>query len=222
MTNLLDLFIFDLAGTTVVDDGQVLLAFERCAAAFGLPADRTTLRARMGWHKRKVFQSLLEENSGDARLADAMAERFEEEFAAAAAEHPLRPYEGADELLASLTAAQVAVAFNTGFSRRTADFVLEALHWRSFVSVASDEVMRGRPAPDLILLAMELSGVSDPRRVGVVGDTPSDLQAGTAASCRFVVGIGHGSHTLAELARAPHTHLVPSLRSLRELIDDQQ
>jgi hypothetical protein len=32
------------------------------------------------------------------------------------------------------------------------------------------------------------------------------------------VGIGHGTHSLAELAHHPHTDLVPDLYSLRELL----
>ena len=48
----------------------------------------------------------------------------------------------------------------------------------------------------------------------MAGDTPSDLGAGTAAGCGFVVGVGHGTHSLDELAAHPHTHLLPDLDGL--------
>jgi phosphoglycolate phosphatase-like HAD superfamily hydrolase len=66
---------------------------------------------------------------------------------------------------------------------------------------------------------MRLCGVTDATRVGVAGDTPADLQAGTNAGCRIVLGVGHGTHTLSELTAAPHTHLLPTLAGLPELID---
>ena len=48
-------------------------------------------------------------------------------------------------------------------------------------SVASDEVPRGRPHPDMIHHLMRQCGVGDPARVAKVGDTPADLAQGHAA-----------------------------------------
>ncbi|MEZ5966693.1 MAG: HAD hydrolase-like protein [Planctomycetota bacterium] len=220
MNRSLDLFVFDLAGTTVVDDDHVLRAFERTAAAHGIATDRLRLKPRMGWHKLRVFETLLAEVGRATDAAPAMAERFEREFAAVVADAPLRPTAGAVAAIRGFAEAGVKVAFNTGFARNTADLVLRAVGWQHLPSVASDEVAHGRPAPDLILAAMARAAVTDPRRVGVAGDTPSDLEAGTAAGCRFVVGVGHGTHTLEELRRCKHTHLLPTLEGLLPLILD--
>jgi phosphonatase-like hydrolase len=214
----LQLFVFDLAGTTVVDDGHVMHSFAAAAASQGLVAAPELLRARMGWHKQLVFATLLREQGRDAALAPILAARFEEEFALAVRRAPLRPTPGAVEAIRMLLAAGLRVAFNTGFSRSTADVVLAAMDWQRHPSVASDEVANGRPAPDLIRRAMALTDVTDPARVGVAGDTPSDLLAGTAAGCGVVVGVGCGSHRLAELAGHPHTALLPDLTALAELV----
>jgi phosphoglycolate phosphatase-like HAD superfamily hydrolase len=85
------------------------------------------------------------------------------------------------------------------------------------VTVASDEVMRGRPYPDLIDRAMRLTGVTRGAAVAKVGDTPSDLLEGTAAGCAKVIGITTGSHTRAALAGHPHTDLVDHLREVPPL-----
>jgi phosphonatase-like hydrolase len=212
------LFVFDLAGTTVVDDGQVLDAFVATADLHGLRADPNVLKARMGWHKQHVFATLLREAGADTAPAEAMARHFEQEFAAAVARRPLRPTPGALATLRKLDLEGVHIAFNTGFARATADLVLQTMGWADFPSVASDEVPRGRPAPDLIRRAMELVGVLDPRHVGVAGDTPADLQAGTAAACAMVVGVGCGSHRLDELAPHPHTLLLPDLTTLPAVV----
>ena len=214
----LDLFLFDLAGTTVVDDRRVQRAFERTAAAFDLPCDREYLQRFMGWHKQLVFERLLTEASRPIAPAVQMAERFEDEFAASVAATPLQPTRGAVDSIHRLGELGVQIGFVTGFSRSTTDLVLRSLGWHSLPSVASDEVAHGRPAPDLVLAAMAKTRVTDASRVGVAGDTPADLQAGTAAGCRFVIGVGHGTHAIEELAKAPHTHLMHTLEGLVPLL----
>ncbi|MBK8096905.1 MAG: HAD hydrolase-like protein [Planctomycetes bacterium] len=210
----LALFVFDLAGTTVHDDGHVRQAFERTAADFGLTLERDALRQFFGWHKQRVFEALLRLAGRELEPAAAMAEHFARVFAAGVAARPLRPTPGCREAIAFLQARGILVAFNTGFARSTADLVLAALGYAHLPSVASDEVANGRPAPDLIRAAMQRTGVTDAGRVGVVGDTPADLGAGHAAGCRFNVGVATGAFPLADLAVHPHTHLLPDLRGL--------
>ena len=213
-----DLFIFDLAGTTIIDDDRVLRSFLATVKAFDIDVDAARLRSQMGWHKTKVFASLLEERNLDTVLAQAMAERFELEFAALAAREPLCETTGAGKALAALEAGGVQIAFNTGFSRKTADTVLDAMGWQRWPSVASNEVGAGRPAPDLIEAAMEQCGVNDPSRVGVAGDTPSDLLAGDAANTALNIGVGSGVYTLSQLSAYAHTHLLDDLTTLPEIV----
>ena len=214
----IDLFVFDLAGTTVIDDDRVLRSFVATAKSFDIDVDAARLRSQMGWHKTKVFASLLEERSLDTVLAQAMAERFELEFAELAEREPLCETSGAGKVLAALEAGGVQVAFNTGFSRKTADTVLDAMGWQGWPSVASNEVSAGRPAPDLIQKAMEQCGVDDPSRVGVAGDTPSDLLAGAAANTALNIGVGSGVYTLSQLSEYAHTHLLDDLTTLPEIV----
>ncbi|MBK8980392.1 MAG: HAD hydrolase-like protein [Planctomycetes bacterium] len=214
----LDLFLLDLAGTAVRDDGDVREAFVRCAREAGLPVDEDRLRARMGWHKQAVFEAWLRDAGRDVAPAAAIAARFEHHYAAVVRERGLEPTPGARGAIAALLDAGIGIAFTTGFSRATADLVLATVGWSGFASVASTEVARGRPAPDLIREAMRRTGHRDPARAGTAGDTPADLAAGRAAGCRVVVGVGCGTHALADLEASPHTHLLPDLRPLPELV----
>lgn len=214
----LALFVFDLAGTTVCDDDHVVQSFVRAAAVHGLAVAPAALRTCMGMHKQQVFTELLAAAGRPIDGAAAMAQQFQREFAALAQERPLQPTRGAGAAIAALREAGVQVAFSTGFARATADLVLGAMGWSEFPSIASDEVAHGRPAPDLIQRMMAMCGVQEPARVGVAGDTPADLQAGSAAGCRFVVGVGTGKHTLVELGRHAHTHLLADLTALPALV----
>ena len=71
----------------------------------------------------------------------------------------------------------------------------------------------------MIFRAMEAAGVTSVAEVINVGDTPLDLQAGTNAGARGVVGVLTGFHKEDRLRREPHTDLVPSVANLPELIE---
>lgn len=214
---MLDLFIFDIAGTTVRDDGLVMRAFRAVADRVGSDASDDWVRARMGFDKREVFAELIGTVPGCTATVDELRALFESSIAAELERHPPVPLAGAVEALEVMASEGVKVGFTTGFSRDTALAVLEPLGWATDLLVASDEVSRGRPHPDLIFECMRRAGVHDASRVGIAGDTPSDLQAGTAAGVAVVAGVGHGTHTLDELARHPHTHLWANLNPLRDL-----
>lgn len=214
----IELFIFDIAGTTVRDDGFVHRAFLATAGEIGLRPDDGWVRSKMGVHKQQVLEELLRMNERNTADAPALARRFEEHIALQLRQSPPQPLPGVPECLAALDRASVRIAFNTGFSAATTRPLLAALGWAERTWVSSDQVARGRPAPDMILESMRRTGISDASRVGIAGDTPSDLLAGTAANCRLVIGVGHGTHTLDQLAPHPHTHLLPDLSRVPELV----
>jgi phosphonatase-like hydrolase len=121
-----------------------------------------------------------------------------------------------------LRRAGIKVALDTGFSRAITDVIVQRLGWVRDrlidASVTSDEVERGRPHADMILRAMQLTGITAANRVAKVGDTPSDLQEGMAAGCAMVIGVTSGSHTREQLEPCPHTHLIESVSALPALL----
>ena len=87
--------------------------------------------------------------------------------------------------------------------------------WDLFeVTLASEDVPLGRPAPFMIYRAMIALGVADVRQVAVVGDTPLDLQSGMNAQAGWVIGVFSGAHDVETLGATPHTHLLPSVADL--------
>ena len=61
-------------------------------------------------------------------------------------------------------------------------------------------------------------GVTDPRRIAKVGDTPADLLEGKNAGCGMIVGVTEGTHTREQLQSFPHTHLIGSVAELPALL----
>ncbi len=209
----LELVVFDVAGTTVRDDGQVPTAFTAAFREHGLPTDPHVLRSLRGASKRQAVHDLLpsEPERADAVYA-AFRQHLTRAFAAGVSAVP-----GAVEVFAWLHDRGVKVALNTGFDRDTLTPLLAALGWddgRLDAVACGDEVDRGRPAPDLIRRCMRLTGVDDPRTVATVGDTVLDLRAGTAAGVGFNVGVLSGAHGRDLLVAEPYTHLIGSVAEL--------
>jgi phosphonatase-like hydrolase len=213
----------DMAGTTVRDDGAVEAAFDAALAAVGIAKGaprydeaHAFVRATMGWSKADVFARLL-----DNQEAERATVQFASAYEAIVAAGDVEPIQGASDVLRDLRARGVRVCLTTGFAPSTRDALLDALEWRAAIDVALSpaDVGRGRPAPDLILGAMARLGVEDPRAVVVVGDTVSDLEAGTAARAGAVVGVLTGAHDEAALEAAPHTAILPDITGLIGLLE---
>jgi phosphonatase-like hydrolase len=214
----------DMAGTTVRDDGAVEAAFTAALAAVGVAAGsrederaQAVVRETMGWSKADVFAVLLE---------PAAALRATEEFAASyeafVAAGGVAEIPGALGVLRNLRDRGVKVCLTTGFAPSTRDALLDALGWRAEIDLALSpaDVGRGRPAPDMVLAAMARLGVTEPLAVVVVGDTVSDLEAGTAASAGAVVGVLSGAHDEATLEAAPHTAIIADVNGLLAVLED--
>src|SRR5262245_40558583 len=137
-----------------------------------------------------------------------------------ASDPSVREIPGASRVFDRLRSAGLRIALNTGFNRGITDLILDRVRWgdRIDATIASDEVARGRPYPDMIRELMRRLGVSQASRVAKVGDTPADLEEGHNAGCGWIVGVTRGTHARSELEPFPHTHLIESIRDLPDLL----
>jgi phosphoglycolate phosphatase len=215
----------DMAGTTVADDGTVLAAFTSALDALGVVGEGERGRmteyvvATMGESKITVFRALF---PGDEDRAQAANRAFEAAYARRIDQ--AKPIPGAEEALEELRAQGVRIALTTGFSRATADALLDHLGWRALIdlSLTPEEVGgRGRPHPDLILAAAERLGTGGAQHAAVAGDTAGDIRSGLAAGAPIVAGVLTGAHDRARLAEAGATHLLGSVAQLPALIAER-
>jgi phosphonatase-like hydrolase len=212
-----------MAGTTVADAGAVEEAFQRALDSVGLTAGSLTadpgeyIRRTMGQSKITVFTELL---GGDRHRAEQANAAFESAFDQAVERGEVSAMPGAEAALSELRAAGVRLCLTTGFSPATRDRIVSALGWEGAVDLALSpaDAGRGRPWPDMILTAVLRLRIDDVAEVAVVGDTASDLLAGTRSGASLVIGVLSGAHSRAELADAPHTHLVDSVVDVPGLV----
>ena len=226
------LVVFDMAGTTVQDDREVEECFMQAAIKTGLKANSERVIAMMGISKKVVFQTLwAEQIDKEDPSYESNVEKSFVEFKEILENHyrtqPVEPTEGCLELFDWLRSQQIKIALTTGFYREVTDIILNRLGWdlglnENYIgtedsliqaSITPSEIynQEGRPAPYMIQKAMYQLGISDPKQVVCIGDTPSDLAAGRNAACLYTFGVTNGTHTEEQLATYPHDGLVASL-----------
>jgi phosphonatase-like hydrolase len=218
---MIELVVFDMAGTTLYDGDAVADCFCAALAAVDVKPERAAVNAVMGLHKPEAIRRLLTDAGRSLENVDAIHVDFVARMVRYYAEDPnVREIPGATATFAELRRAGIKVALNTGFSGPIVDVILRRLEWLGKIDdcIASDEAPRGRPYPDMIQLVMKHLKITDASRVAKVGDTPVDLQEGTNAGCGIVVGVTTGAFTRAQLEVHPHTHIIESIRDLPALL----
>jgi phosphonatase-like hydrolase len=214
----------DMAGTTIRDEGLVEQAFTVAFAGQGVAPGTaehermlTWVGKTMGQSRIEVFRMLLD---GDERRAQAANETFEEAYGLLVDEGAVLPIPGAIEAVKVLRHGGVKVALTTGFARATQEAIVSALGWWSEVDLVLSpaDAGRGRPFPDLVLVAAHRLGVDDLTRVAVVGDTPLDLIAGKRAGAGLLVGVLTGIGDRPALRAAGATHVIGSIGELPSLL----
>lgn len=192
--NDVELVCFDMAGTTMIDNGLVREAFRRTVDGLGVVGDQAALAEAhvvetMGQSKIEVFTALFDERAGTAN------EMFERHLIEAAQELGVSEIPGAGSTVETLRAVGLKVALTTGFSPETREALIEMLGWSALfdVRVSPGEAGRGRPAPDMLLWCALQTRVTAMSSLMVVGDTASDMQAGRRAGARYCVGVLSGT-----------------------------
>ncbi|WP_104083534.1 phosphonatase-like hydrolase [Cryobacterium sp. Y11] len=218
-----ELVVFDMAGTTVSDDGLVERAFVLAAQRSGIADTSDALeeavafvRETMGQSKLEVFRELTDSEEAAVEATTAFETAYSELVERVGVTEVL----GAADLFQELRDAGVKVALVTGFSRATQDALIDMLGWRDLidVSLCPVEAGRGRPYPDLPLTALLRTGTSSVAAMVVVGDTASDMLSGLSAGAGLVVGVRTGTHDTETLEDAGADVVIDSVADLAELL----
>ena len=211
----IELICFDMAGTTVNDEGLVLAAFRRTIDELGVTGEdarraEAYVIETMGQSKIEVFTELFDERAIVANDA------FERHFVTLAQELGVSEIPGARATVDELKRRGIAVALTTGFSPATREVLIDLLGWSELFSlrVSPADAGRGRPAPDMILLCALRSRVSAVQTIMVVGDTASDMHAGRRAGVGQCVGVLSGTDDEARLLESGADSVLDSVADL--------
>ncbi|NLR64004.1 phosphonatase-like hydrolase [Chitinophaga varians] len=221
------LAVFDIAGTTLHDEANVAKVLQQAIQLAGVQVSLEEVNEVMGYAKPFAIRYLLQQKNdvrhADDQFIDQLHTHFVENMKAHyATDTSVREKQGVSAVFTALRQKGIKVALDTGFDRDITNVILQRTGWQEqglIDAVAtSDEVPHGRPYPYMIYRIMETLGVRSIEEVMKVGDTISDLEEGTNAGCRYVVGVTTGAYSREELAKGPHTHLVASIDELLSIL----
>jgi phosphonatase-like hydrolase len=211
------LAVLDMVGTTVESGREVPDALREAFRRVGVSLTDEAVNEVRGRSKVDAVAALVSSLLPDLRDPAETSERVYADFRSILQtlyETSARPIPGAATAIADLRQLGLHVVLTTGLDRDTASRIVRGLRWESLGLaglVTGDDVLRGRPAPDLIHAAMEMVSVDDPGSVVVVGDTISDLQAAASAEVGWAVGVLTGAHTEEQLEAVPHSVILESV-----------
>jgi HAD superfamily hydrolase (TIGR01509 family) len=210
-----DLVIFDCDGVLVDSEPLALRLDAELLAALGWEMPESELVERFVGRTETVMKAEIEAHLGRRITRDweAFGERYLELFAA-----ELVAVRGVTAAVDAIQAAGYAtcVASSGGHDKIRRNLALCGLRERFAERIFSgDDVVHGKPAPDLFLLAAEALGVA-PERCAVVEDSRHGVEAGRAAGMR-VFAFGGGVTAPAALA-GPATTVFLDMAELPRLI----
>jgi len=226
--NSFKLVVFDIAGTTVKDNGSVAFAFITAFKQNQFTISEEAVNKVMGFRKKDAILMLLKEfYPGEIVNGNEIVEKIHDAFTWNMINHyendpVIEPQPFAEQTFSQLKQKGLKVALNTGFTRVITNIVLTRLSWNKNKEIdyviSSDEVANGRPHADMIEKIMRTLDVSEKSGVVKVGDTEVDVEEGRNAGCGLVVGITTGALNRKQLEQYKPDKIIDSLSELPSLI----
>ncbi|MGC1497423.1 MAG: HAD-IA family hydrolase [Sulfitobacter sp.] len=208
MTTPLRLVIFDVDGTLVDSQGDIVAAMTAAFAVVGLPIPaRETLLSIVGLSLDVAMPVLAPDADGVVHVK--MVQAYKDAYmtlradAGVAQSSPLYP--GALDTLRALNGMpDILLGVATGKSRRGLDKLIEGHALEGlFITQQVADFHPSKPHPSMIMQAMTDAGVS-PEDTVMIGDTSFDMDMAAAAGVRGI-GVNWGYHDREKLQNA---HLV--------------
>lgn len=208
--------IFDLDGLMADSEPLAKWAWNQTLARYGRELDDQTFRDVQGMRVADSARLFCERFMLPISPEEAMAER--DDLFLEAVPTRLHACPGLYSLLDDLAARNLPLGVATSGHSRYVALALQTLglNGRFQAVAAGDEVERGKPAPDIYLLAAERMGVS-PERCLALEDAPLGVEAAVAAGMRCVAV---PSQWTAALEFPGAYRVFPSLNEVREGLDD--
>lgn len=179
--------IFDMDGLLLDSERIALAYFAQAAQEIGAPWSEA-LGLDMVGRTPQDSDAMLRKAFGEDYPLDGLRERFDALYEAAihSGSIPLKPF--VRELLAYLGAASIPCAVATSTHRIRAEAKLSRCHLRESFQILAcgDEVVRGKPAPDIFELAAARLGV-EPGKCLALEDSNAGVRAAVSANMTAVM-----------------------------------
>lgn len=182
--------IFDMDGLLVDSEGLAADAMDRLLTGYQLTRNPEVNARLLG---RRLVEALAIVREGYAidEDVDVLIARYSD-YRSEALRGAVRAMPGAHDIIARARLAGLPIGLATSGMRIHVDISLgeTALAGLFDSETTGDEVTRGKPAPDLFLLAADRLGVA-PADAVVLEDSPLGIEAAKAAGMQAIAVLGH-------------------------------
>src|SRR3954447_1233841 len=205
--------IWDVDGTLVDTAEMHFQAWAELCESLGRPFNRDDFAATFGQRNPEIFRYLFGERSGELDM-DELGFRKEELYRAAARKG-VHLLPGVRPLLEGLRAAGFKQAIGSSAPLANVELILEITQSASlFDAIASaEDTQRGKPDPQVFLVAAHKLGVA-PERCVVVEDAVAGVQAAKAGRMQWIAARCVGHHPEHRLRAAGADLVVRTLEGV--------
>lgn len=193
--------IWDVDGTLVDTAELHFAAWAKLAAEMGRPFNRADFAATFGRRNPEIIRFLFRQEFSDAEVAQIGETK--ETYYRSAAEGGVQLLPGVRELLDGLHARGVRQAVGSSAPRGNLDLILKLTDSRRYFDavVGMEDTTRGKPDPQVFLVAAEKLGVP-PVRCVVLEDAVAGVEAAKAGGMKCVAVTFVGHHPAERLVEA--------------------
>lgn len=225
----IDLVVFDIAGTTLSDNGEIAAAFQKALQSFGYTVSEVKINTLMGYEKGEAIRKILEEYEVNTdRITTTFISKIHRRFLKEMVLYyqtasALTPLPGVEETFTELKKRNIKIGLNTGFSKEITDVIINRLAWvpeKVDYVISSSEVAKGRPYPFMIQDLMHQAKVADAKHVVKVGDTEVDIREGQNAGCLYSIGTTTGAFSRDALQPYQPSFIIDHISELLPIIDN--
>jgi beta-phosphoglucomutase len=206
--------IWDMDGTLVDTAELHFAAWSVVAKDLSLPFSHHDFASTFGWRNPEILRHLYGERFSEKEIAD-LGEKKEEYYRAAARRQGVVPLPGVKALIEGLRQSGFKQAIGSSAPRANLDLILKLTGLAFFfdVLVSMEDTRRGKPDPQVFLIAAERLEIS-PSRCVVVEDAVAGVQAAKAGGMKCVAVDFVGHHGQAALHSAGADLVVKTLEEL--------
>lgn len=207
--------LLDVDGTLIDSNYEHALAWYRAFRQHGIVLPVWRIHRAIGMGGDQLVPALVGEET-DREQGDEIRERRDSLYKELIDE--VEPLDGAHDLIVELKERGLRIVLASSSPEDELDHYLGLLDARGLADAwtTKDDVEKTKPAPDLVLAALEKAGTQD---AVMIGDTRWDIQAAAKAGLETIVVIT-GGWSKQELLEAGAVAAFESVEELRKRLDE--
>lgn len=223
---MIQLVIFDMAGTAINEDNLVYKTIQSTLIDFDVELNLpTVLQFAAGKEKRQAIYDVLTEVQNippEDGIVDTIHSDFKDNLEAAYNIYDMEVFPSVNMVIMELRKRDIKVAFNTGYNRDTAEKILRKVGLQVGkdidVLMTASDVKNSRPAPDMITAICEFLNIA-PEHAVKIGDSAIDIVEGKNANVKYSIGITTGAQTKSQMEKVDPDFVIDDMLELLPIIE---